>query len=66
MTSSASRSDRRAGLRDSPRRAMEATLRADLFTFRSVIDQYKATRATTAGSRDPVKDGYMPEDRSTR
>ena len=27
-------------LRDSPQRAREATLREDLFTFRTVIDQY--------------------------
>ena len=31
-------------LRDSPKRAREATLRADLFTFRSVIDQYKGDK----------------------
>jgi len=47
-------------LRDSPKRAKEATLRADLFTFRSVIDQFKGDK----GNYPPdlatlVKDGYM-------
>ena len=47
-------------LRDSPKRAREATLRADLFTFRSVIDQYKGDK----GNYPPdlaamVKEGYM-------
>ncbi len=47
-------------LRDSPKRAREATLRGDLFTFRSVIDQYKGDK----GNYPPdlailVQDGYM-------
>lgn len=33
-------------LRDSPQRAREATLREDLFTFRSVIDQYHGDKGT--------------------
>jgi general secretion pathway protein G len=47
-------------LRDSPRRAMEATLRADLFTFRSVIDQYKGDKGNYPPDLETlVKDGYM-------
>jgi general secretion pathway protein G len=47
-------------LRDSPKRAREATLRADLFTFRSVIDQYKGDKGEFPPSFDIlVKDGYM-------
>jgi general secretion pathway protein G len=47
-------------LRDSPQRAREAALRGDLFTFRSVIDQYKGDK----GKYPPdlatlVKEGYM-------
>ena len=33
-------------LRDSPQRAREATLREDLFTFRSVIDQYHGDKGS--------------------
>jgi len=47
-------------LRDSPKRAREATLRADLFTFRSVIDQYKGDKGNYPVDLDVlVKDGYM-------
>ena len=47
-------------LRDSPKRAREATLRADLFTFRSVIDQYKGDKGNyPADLVTLVKDGYM-------
>jgi general secretion pathway protein G len=47
-------------LRDSPRRAMEATLRADLFTFRSVIDQYKGDKGNYPPDLETlVRDGYM-------
>lgn len=47
-------------LRDSPKRAKEATLRADLFTFRSVIDQYKGDKGNyPADLATLVKDGYM-------
>ena len=47
-------------LRDSPKRAREATLRADLFTFRSVIDQYKGDKGNyPADLATLVKDGYM-------
>ena len=47
-------------LRDSPKRAREATLRADLFTFRSVIDQYKGDKGEYPPSFDVlVKDGYL-------
>jgi len=47
-------------LRDSPRRAMEATLRADLFTFRSVIDQYKGDKGNYPVDLEVlVQDGYM-------
>ncbi|HEY1249697.1 MAG TPA: type II secretion system protein [Thermoanaerobaculia bacterium] len=47
-------------LRDSPQRAREATLRADLFTFRSLIDQYKGDRGEFPPSLDIlVKNGYM-------
>jgi general secretion pathway protein G len=47
-------------LRDSPKRAREATLRADLFTFRSVIDQYKGDKGEYPPSFEVlVKDGYM-------
>jgi len=47
-------------LRDSPQRAREASLRGDLFTFRSVIDQYKGDK----GNYPPdlgilVKEGYI-------
>jgi general secretion pathway protein G len=47
-------------LRDAPRRAKEATLRADLFTFRSVIDQYKGDKGDYPPSLEVlVKDAYM-------
>jgi general secretion pathway protein G len=47
-------------LKDSPKRAKEATLRADLFTFRSVIDQYKGDKGNyPADLGTLVKDGYM-------
>jgi general secretion pathway protein G len=47
-------------LRDSPQRAREATLRADLFTFRSVIDQYKGDKGNYPPDLEIlVKDGYM-------
>ena len=47
-------------LRDSPKRAREATLRADLFTFRSVIDQYKGDKGMYPVDLDVlIKDGYM-------
>ena len=47
-------------LRDSPRRAMEASLRADLFTFRSVLDQYKGDKGNYPPDLETlVKDGYI-------
>jgi len=47
-------------LRDSPKRAREATLRADLFTFRSVIDQYKGDKGNyPADLTVLIKDGYV-------
>ena len=47
-------------LRDSPKRAREATLRADLFTFRMLIDQYKGDKGEYPPSLDVlIKDGYM-------
>ncbi len=47
-------------LRDSPKRAREATLRADLFTFRSVIDQYKGDKGNyPVDLQVLIKDGYM-------
>jgi general secretion pathway protein G len=47
-------------LRDSPKRAREATLRADLFTFRSVIDQYKGDKGNYPSDLETlIKDGYM-------
>lgn len=47
-------------LRDSPKRAREATLRADLFTFRSVIDQYKGDKGNYPADLEVlIKDGYM-------
>ena len=47
-------------LRDAPKRAKEATLRADLFTFRSVIDQYKGDKGEYPATLDVlVKDAYM-------
>jgi general secretion pathway protein G len=57
-------------LRDSPKRAREATLRGDLFTFRSVIDQYKGDKGNYPADLDVlVKDGYMrkiPNDPMTK
>lgn len=47
-------------LRDSPKRAREATLRGDLFTFRSVIDQYKGDKGNYPVDLEVlIKDGYM-------
>ncbi len=47
-------------LRDSPKRAREATLRGDLFTFRSVIDQYKGDKGNYPVDLTVlIKDGYM-------
>ena len=47
-------------LRDSPKRAREATLRADLFTFRSVIDQYKGDKGNYPPDLETlIKDGYI-------
>jgi len=47
-------------LRDSPRRAQEASLRADLFTFRSVLDQYKGDKGNYPPDLETlIKDGYI-------
>ena len=47
-------------LRDSPKRAREATLRADLFTFRSVLDQYKGDKGEYPPDLETlIKDGYI-------
>ena len=47
-------------LRDSPQRAREATLRGDLFTFRSVIDQYKGDKGNYPADLEVlIRDGYM-------
>ena len=47
-------------LRDSPKRAMEATLREDLFTFRSVLDQYKGDKGNYPPDLQTlIKDGYI-------
>ena len=47
-------------LRDSPKRAREAALRADLFTFRSVLDQYKGDKGNYPPDLETlIKDGYM-------
>jgi len=47
-------------LRDSPKRAMEASLRGDLFTFRSVLDQYKGDKGNYPPDLQTlVKDGYI-------
>ncbi len=47
-------------LRDSPKRAREATLRADLFTFRSVIDQYKGDKGNYPPDLETlIRDGYI-------
>ena len=47
-------------LRDSPKRAREATLRADLFTFRSVLDQYKGDKGNYPPDLETlIRDGYI-------
>jgi general secretion pathway protein G len=47
-------------LRDSPRRAAEAALRGDLFTFRSVLDQYKGDKGNYPPDLETlIRDGYM-------
>jgi general secretion pathway protein G len=47
-------------LRDSPKRAREATLREDLFTFRSVIDQYHGDKGVFPPDLQTlVSDGYL-------
>ncbi len=47
-------------LRDSPQRAREASLRGDLFTFRSVLDQYKGDKGVYPPDLQTlVKEGYM-------
>jgi general secretion pathway protein G len=47
-------------LRDSPQRAREATLREDLFTMRSVIDQYHGDKGVfPADLQVLVSEGYL-------
>ncbi len=47
-------------LRDSPQRAREATLREDLFTLRSVIDQYHGDKGVFPPDMQTlVTDGYL-------
>ena len=47
-------------LRDSPQRAREATLREDLFTLRSVIDQYHGDKLVFPPDLQTlVADGYL-------
>jgi general secretion pathway protein G len=47
-------------LRDSPQRAREASLRGDLFTFRSVLDQYKGDKGVYPQDLETlVKEGYI-------
>ncbi|MEO8189364.1 MAG: prepilin-type N-terminal cleavage/methylation domain-containing protein [Acidobacteriota bacterium] len=47
-------------LRDSPQRAREATLKEDLFTLRSVIDQYHGDKGNyPADLQTLVTDGYI-------
>jgi general secretion pathway protein G len=47
-------------LRDSPQRAREATLREDLFTFRTVIDQYHGDKGSyPADLQTLVTAGYI-------
>jgi general secretion pathway protein G len=47
-------------LRDSPQRAREATLREDLFTLRSVIDQYHGDKGNFPPDLQTlVTDGYL-------
>jgi general secretion pathway protein G len=57
-------------LKDVPRRAREAVLKSDLWTFRDVIDQYHADKGYYPPSlEDLVTDGYLraiPRDPMTR
>lgn len=47
-------------LRDSPQRAREAALREDLFSFRSVIDQYHGDKGNyPADLQTLVTEGYL-------
>jgi general secretion pathway protein G len=47
-------------LKNSPRRAAEAALRGDLFTFRSVLDQYKGDKGVYPPDLETlIHDGYM-------
>ena len=47
-------------LRDSPQRAREAALREDLYSFRSVIDQYHGDKGNyPADLQTLVTDGYL-------
>ena len=47
-------------LRDSPQRAREAALKADLFTFRSVLDQYHGDKGQYPPDLQTlVTEGYM-------
>ena len=47
-------------LRDSPQRAREAALREDLFSFRTVVDQYHGDKgAYPADLQTLVTDGYL-------
>lgn len=47
-------------LRDSPQRAREAALRGDLYSFRSVIDQYHGDKGSyPADLQTLVSEGYM-------
>jgi general secretion pathway protein G len=47
-------------LRDSPQRAREATLREDLFTLRSVLDQYHGDKGVFPPDLQTlVTDGYI-------
>src|SRR6478609_7142630 len=47
-------------LRDSPQRAREATLKEDLFTMRSVIDQYHGDKGNYPPDLQTlVTDGYL-------
>lgn len=57
-------------LRDSPQRAREAALRGDLYTFRSVFDQYHGDKGFyPADLQTLVTEGYMrriPNDPMTK
>ena len=57
-------------LRDSPQRAREATLREDLFTLRSVIDQYHGDKGVFPPDLQTlITDGYirkLPVDPTTK